>query len=337
MVNAPETLFPLMSKSGYWGYINSGGSWVIAPKFSQAYRFNEQRAVVKIDKKYHIINMQGEMVTEKGFDECGGFSDQRCAVEVMDKWGYIDLDGEYVVEPQFREAKDYSEGLAAVDICWDEWDSSYGYLDIYGNFVMSPCFSLASQFAEDLAYVIGKKGNDGSRKGYINKKGEYVIDLEGCQDCRAFSEGLAPASISGHYGLINRKGNWVVPPDYDFIGSFCEGMARVQKGNNWGFLDNSGNLKISFQYGFVDDFSEGLAVFSHDALLVRDQSSRPINIDKNRKFGFINNEGKNVIEPLYDKAEKFISGLAWVKVQEQFNGYIKKDGNFAAYTKFDYS
>ena len=104
-------------------------------------------------------------------------------------------------------------------------------------------------------------------------------------------------------------------------------MARVKKDNEWGVIDNSGKLIISPDFEYVDNFSEGLAVFSPDPLLMRDQSGNPVSKNPYRKFGYINKKGECVIEPKYSKAERFVSGVAWVEGVDNFKGYIGKTGN----------
>ena len=48
--------------------------------------------------------------------------------------------------------------------------------------------------------------------------------------------------------------------------------------------------------------------------------------EDNGKFGFVDIKGKWVIEPKFDYAEKFINGLAKVKVDGKY-GFIKPDGS----------
>lgn len=47
-----------------WGYINAAGSWVIAPKFRQAYPFQNKRALVQQGIKQFLINRRGKIKKE---------------------------------------------------------------------------------------------------------------------------------------------------------------------------------------------------------------------------------------------------------------------------------
>ncbi|MBK7635640.1 MAG: WG repeat-containing protein [Saprospiraceae bacterium] len=59
-------------------------------------------------------------------------------------------------------------------------------------------------------------------------------------------------------------------------------------------------------------------------------------IGENNKWGYANSEGQTVIEPIYEKVEFFINGLASVKINGKY-GFIKKDGNWHIKAKYDSS
>ena len=52
---------------------------------------------------------------------------------------------------------------------------------------------------------------------------------------------LFVVSVNSKKGLINRKGEIIVAPTYDFIDDFYEERAVVKKGNLFGYIDKSGN------------------------------------------------------------------------------------------------
>jgi len=73
--------------------------------------------------------------------------------------------------------------------------------------------------------------------GFINNKGETVIPFE-FFNTRNFSEGLAPAAnAKNDWGFIDKKGNWVIKPTYDFADSFDAGEARVMKAGKVFYID----------------------------------------------------------------------------------------------------
>lgn len=96
--------------------------------------------------------------------------------------------------------------------------------------------------------------------GYINPKGEYVINPQ-FEYAGLFYDGLARVRMAEKTGLINTKGEYVVNPEYATIGLFFDGLARVQleRDGKVGYIDKKGELAIQPIYKAGTTFSEGLA------------------------------------------------------------------------------
>ncbi|MBU3187647.1 WG repeat-containing protein, partial [Clostridium estertheticum] len=81
----------------------------------------------------------------------------------------------------------------------------------------------------------------GGKWGFINKTGEIVIKPQFDFACN-FSEGLAAIKVEGKSGFINKNGKIVIKPQfdniYDDVSSFHEGLAMVNIGGKWGFIIN---------------------------------------------------------------------------------------------------
>ncbi|MBQ9260186.1 MAG: WG repeat-containing protein [Neisseriaceae bacterium] len=101
---------------------------------------------------------------------------------------------------------------------------------------------------------------------------------------------------------------------YDELSSFKEGLCAVCKNDLWGFIDNTGKEVIATQYEIVDDFRDGLA-----------------KVELNGQTGVIDTTGKFYQLPDKFKDAKFHSGLAFVKINDDENGYgfIDKTGELA--------
>ncbi|MDF2644747.1 MAG: hypothetical protein K0Q73_552 [Paenibacillus sp.] len=113
-----------------------------------------------------------------------------------------------------------------------------------------------------------------------------------------------------HYGYVGKEGQIVIVPQFDMAFSFRERRARVQKRDQWYFIDPTGK-RVSDMYEWVGDFSEGLAIVS-----------------RNGKRGYIDTEGRMVIDLQFDNCLRFTESMAVVQVGGKF-GYIKRCGEFA--------
>ena len=161
------------------------------------------------------------------------------------------------------------------------------------------------------AYVY--KDND-KNWGYINSKGEFVIEPQYRLASDFVSYGLAIIEIEGKYGVINTKGEYVLKPLYEYIlGIEDEVIVAIREYGSYVFSDLNGK-ELGEIKGFVGGFSEGLALYAES-------------LDwGNQKYGYIDTKGNVVIEPKFLSGGSFIDGKAVVKVAEGISAVIDTTG-----------
>ncbi|MBI5217739.1 MAG: WG repeat-containing protein [Bacteroidia bacterium] len=297
------------------GYINQKGTVVIKPQYTTAGTFSEGYAAVgkttrKKGELFSVIDKAGKVITNDTYDEIRSCREGMFAAKKNDLWGFIDVTGKVTIPIQYKSAGDFSEGLAWVEIekreppfyISDSRQNGRGYIDKTGKIVIPAIFHDTKNFTNGraLAESIDYKYKTGSginirSKGYINKKGEFIIEQK--QLVKKYS----PDSASGYDHL-----SW---------GDFSEGLAKFGIREMEGFIDTSGVLVIPLKYKVQADFKEGFAV-----------------IKVKEKMGYIDKTGKIIIQPKYLNAEPFWYGLARVsniipgKKVELVFGYINKAG-----------
>lgn len=134
-----------------------------------------------------------------------------------------------------------------------------------------------------------QSSNDGKsiRERYISPLFESPRALEG---------GLQIIKAGNRYGFIDRTGKIVIPVKYDSMpGNFYNGESMISVEGGYIRIDRKGHITYDSRYEEVGDFHEGLAT-----------------VKKNKKMGFMNEEGKIVIPLIYDYADYFAEGLAYV-------------------------
>ena len=125
-------------------------------------------------------------------------------------------------------------------------------------------------------------------------------------------ESLFLIARNGLYGLINTKGEIVIPCEWDWLSSvFAEGVSVAEKDGKYGFIDYNGNVVFDFNWDDAEPFSEGIA-----------------KVKKNGKWGYIDrNTGYCAILCDWNYATSFVNGMAFVSNEEKKSGYIDKAGN----------
>ncbi|MBT0831658.1 WG repeat-containing protein [Campylobacter lari] len=69
------------------------------------------------------------------------------------------------------------------------------------------------------------------------------------------------------WGFIDKNGDFIIKPQFDYIGNFKKGLAIVGYGINlfdcnaekYGFIKENGKILIDIQFDEVGDFEEGYA------------------------------------------------------------------------------
>lgn len=167
---------------------------------------------------------------------------------------------------------------------------------------------------------------NGKEFQYIDKEGKIIINPQFAV-ASAFREGLAlvkPSGENGKYGFINEEGKYEINASYKDGTVFSDGLAWVVAENGPPTaIDSKGEIKITLQDAeTVKIFSEGLAAFS----ILKDGKSR---------WGFVNKEGKVVINPQFSKTGNFSDGKCAVKNEEGKWGYIDEEGKIVISYQFD--
>lgn len=130
-------------------------------------------------------------------------------------------------------------------------------------------------------------------------------------------------------------------------------LLRVQLDDKIGFINGTGKIVIPAQYESMSEFSEGLASVcvgecgtEHILGYKYDENYKQIAVEQSFKYGFIDESGKFVINPMYEEAKTFSEGLAAVceglgcyyskrdTSQKQW-GFIDKQGKMIITPQFD--
>lgn len=292
--------------------------------------FNNGLAKVRINGQSGYINRQGKTIISPNFDRVLDFSkpdNLALAWKHGKNRGYINNQGKYQIDPKYARnmAGQFSEGKAytcLVSIC--------GYIDTNGNEVIERQYPGAGRFSEGLAPV----KTDG-KWGYINKTGTFSIPRT-FDEAYQFRESLAPVKKDNQWMYIDKNEIPVIKGNFDKVSYFSEGLAAVKQNNKWGYIDREGNMVIEAKFDeprdspkrfdcdatdiignkaeckYLDnrhDFSEGLAA-----------------IYMNGKWGYIDRQGKIVIQPQFSQANNFSERLAYVCQGENNDkkcGYIR--------------
>jgi hypothetical protein len=287
-----------------FGYIDCTGKLVIEDKYFEADDFSEGVAfaleisipgrLIFIDKKGNVAlspKDKGVGVNHRYPRFSGGYA----ALYIGHGCGVLDKHGKVLVKPEYMHLDNFSHGLARAFVRDEKW-GKWGYMNTSGRLAIPAKFDLAYSFSEGLACVGVEVGDERYKLGYINPKGEYAFKLD-FETARIsgdsgmdqyedvwgwrFSDGLARVRSSiepYHWGYIDKKGKFVIPPQFEHACDFAGGLARV--------YDDDG--KISF----ID--TRGKTAFRVSAYHSEDFVGELAQVSDGDKIGYINRKGECV-------------------------------------------
>ena len=179
--------------------------------------------------------------------------------------------------------------------------------------------SACSNSTIDLKLIPVKSGD---KWGYIDKKGTFVINPQ-FKSAGLFHDGLALVlSNDEKYGFISEDGKYKINPTYKRAAEFSEGMACVVVENGkTQFIDKNGKTLFTIDCDYAGRMHEGLA-----------------RISLKNKWGFIDKNGKTTITPNFIAESDFHEGLAAFKQKtgnENKWGFIDKNGKIAINAQFN--
>jgi hypothetical protein len=318
------------SITNMFGYRNEYNTkWSIKPSFDSAEDFSGGVAIISMKQMYGLINKKGEFIVSPQLEELSGekyfIFKKDNQKGIMNAKGKILLSGEYdhiYYEPARGDAMLMKDNL-------------YGYWDTTGSFI-PPLSKYELGFNSNVAYF-----NSGKTQGFVNRKGEKIIEegegdiwdiipygfisKKGKKDCLFDMTGKMIGQCDfdtiiqlrkdfilfykdHKYGIINYKGESVLPEEYAYISPFNEqGIAVVKKDKLYGLMNENFEIVMPLDNEEIENFGN-----DYNRFYGKYKNYYNFSIYKKKDhFGVINDSGRVVIEPQYDMA--MIDGNSFLK------------------------
>ncbi|GKX30271.1 hypothetical protein SH1V18_27510 [Vallitalea longa] len=313
-----------VSNNSKWGYIDTEGNLKIPFCYDITTPFRKGRALVVKDGKRIIIDKNGVEYTPSDIDTCYqilsgfiyGLEDAYFGFDRDNKKGLMDKYGKKIIPSIYEDFQSFHDGLVVAYDTDEDENTQYTVYDKHGNIIVPEgLYDYINDYNEGLTSVT--KDN---QYAVIDTEGNVVIPFGEYSSIGTFYEGLASAKKNGKRGFINSKGEIIVPFIYDYMWLFNDGFTYVKKNKKYGLIDKKGNEVIPCEYDSLDYLGgsyENIVLVGkggQESYFIDDPYLNDRINTSNKKFGFINTEGKNVTPITYDYAELFYNGFAKVAI-----------------------
>ncbi|MGY3777360.1 WG repeat-containing protein [Isobaculum melis] len=360
--------------------------------------------IIKKNARYGIIDAQGHIIAEAKYlhiivsHYIDYVLEDGYYIQSEKGFGRISTSGQVIVKPKYSEIE--TTGKFFYEASIDRYTQDYYY---YTGKQMKETINelndgyfckLIKQDGQYLSQLFNKKFeminnevtvNFGSRysNGYLqvnvydeedNRHLGY-IDAEGKIITKAYydggesfsKDGLAVVYQDDKYGVIDTKGNLIIPLAYDAIHDFHEGYGIVKKNNKWGAFDTQGHEILPIIYDALSNHHHGGFIYllgnedgwvdiknNRYQLITQDDGETFFYYDKNgnkaplhtvdeafpflgeglevsfnKKKGLIDKVGKTIVNPVYDQISSTLLGGIGFARKGKYWGIITEDGTEA--------
>ncbi len=237
--------------------------------------------------------------------------------------GYLDIrTGKPVIRAErYTKAWLFSEGLAAVM----EKDSTIKFIDTRGNVAIEkdfryPSFAYGYLFYDSLCAMTDTSG----KWGIIDRKGEWVV-LPEYDGIAHKNEGYWLLNKNGRRGLLDKKAKSVIPVEYRFIDILEQGISVVLDDYTMNIMNFDGTLKHKFVCDNVDDLYYNASETNDNGENIRKLAPCKSYSTYEGHCGLLGPDGKPITKPLFTNIYAVSSDIYYCQLDHSGNGILLDD------------
>ena len=296
-----------------WGFKDKDTREIVVPlKYDFIGKFSDDKAVIMINFKYGYVDKNGKEITRLKYDFAKESKDGYAPVKRDDKWSIVDINCSEI-SPFKYDSVDYFQG----DFAHASINNKFVLINKKGEEITKRFYDKIGEFNENLQIAskdFYQKEEDVEYtcsicNSPVDKDDKYCkncnadlseVIYEGEQVNKVFNENIALVKLNKKYGVIDNKGDEIIPLIYDSIEYFPDGMLKVKENHKYGILAKNGGKLISCSY---------------DEMIKLPNSVYKLTL--NNKLGFFFLSAK-LIDCLYDELKILKDGTLAVKDESKW-------------------
>lgn len=303
------------------GVLSKNNNEILPLKFSKIYLKDEKLFVEKqkdslisetrftdtrsIKKTYGIYNLTGNPILEPIYDWFKKIGSDTLRVSKGQYYAMVKSNGEFLTNLKYTAFGDFHNNRAAIRI-----DSSYGFIDKSGYEVIKPQFYSVSKYYNKITVFRRHNGRVGFMdiNGKIFYESDYEILRYPHLECAA-------ARKIEKWGLIDLKGNTLVPFTHnDYIREF-EGIIAFKKNNKWAIFDKKGKQLTEYKFDSLFVFGSKESPSSSFWKLKENGFKQSLGlIEESNMYAIINEKGEYIV-PLNESKSQVFESLEKLKIR----------------------
>lgn len=208
--------------------------------------------------KYRVYNLKTKEYTTPKIDWVSSVpeNDSSTVYAIENKRGFLNVkNGEIIIDADsnnYSNAWVFSEGLAAV-----VRNGKIGFINAKNEIVIPFQYCYFDKYnAYDFGYLFHNDccviTNEKGKFGLINKKGEWILNPIYDEILPLQKNGYRLVVNKEKYGVIDSNNNIVYPAEYDYIDIVSNGFVLAKEGKMWQ-IDFSGKVTKPFMYEMSEE------------------------------------------------------------------------------------
>jgi hypothetical protein len=305
------------------GYVDLTGKQIIPNMYQQIEEFGES-LLVRGGDVWGMMNRKGEWILQPEYTSTR-FIDPKKKFIVLSKGSeryLIDALGKPLFSKDTSDIMLYtpSEGLVM-----GRSKGKIGFLNTKGAWVVNPEYDWSIGFNENGLAAVSKGWNAERRYGVIDKTGKLIVPLNYPDLGLGYYQNKIKAKdpVSGLYGYLDAKGQWVIQPAFRQCENFDAfgGVWAMKKDGKWLYIDGVGRE----MGGRTDGRAQ---YFSKDGLAVLEQNTNGLQL--------IDSKGNKIKDlPVFKQFGAFLEDrMIYQSAQNSLVGYITIDGELLGEARF---
>jgi hypothetical protein len=244
----------IVKRNGKYGVINQSGEVVVPENFDKILFATDSLVVVETGNLYGLLSLARDTVIPVDKDYIGLFHDNRSLVIQDDDYGYINSRGDTVIQLKYDvnsrtvNYADFENGYAKYG-----YREKYGLIDSAGTRVYPAIFEDVGAFSTPFI-AVKKRGKWGYADADVNLKIKYQYDY-----AWPFIDSTAIVELAGKQGIIDVAGEYVFGATADEITRFPEHqLFKVQLEGKVGLINHKGDTLIPISQTNIVSLNHGL-------------------------------------------------------------------------------
>lgn len=345
-------------------YVLDKFEWFYAPTNDRWGLRRLEDGAIQIEPNYTFVKVYKDLgFTLVGIEQSNQYEFERTSYRFNMAYGLVKNDvGLLVTDLEFLDVRfeDFHKGYPIARCVFT--NGRQGLIDKIGK-VISRDYAFIGDFHGGMARVSVRGKLSGSMKDHhgLGKLINYVAGLQSghtvvdyTQYDQLFQREASLICENCEWGYIDTAGQLKASPNYTFAKDFTNGVGIVACGNKWGLIDATGNPLIPCRYDgieflqntrnkmlrlYVETPKYGLIdTLGHLAVeAVYDElgsfSEGRLAVKRKGMWGYVNDEGLEVIPCRFREVSNFSEGLAAVKIGSSW-GFIDKQGDIVIDFKY---